>query len=322
MIVYRNEHRDAREAQQQVRAAGRRCELLAGDITREAFCRRAVVTAIRALGRLDVLINNAAVQFPQDDIASITTRQLEQTIRTNIFSFFYFVKAALPHLKSGSSIINTTSVTAYRGSAHLLDYASTKGAIVAFTRSLAQALVDKGIRVNAVAPGPIWDPTNPRDLRQKGGLAVRIGRSDGAGREPREVAPSYVFLASDDASYITGQVIPPTEAKSSMADRQSGSKKRRTTGAAGVNDEKRKTMRASRTKDERRARGVREAELTTQEAKQPTSVLHSSSLFSRVFSNDCKGHGPSQRFPVGSGDRGDMGWEPDRSSGSATPGNL
>ena len=208
-IVYRNEHRDARETQEQVRAAGRRCELLAGDITGEAFCKKSVSTAVKALGRLDVLVNNAAVQFPQEDISNITTRQLEQTFRTNIFSFFYFVKAALPHLKPGSAIVNTTSVTAYRGSAHLLDYASTKGAIVAFTRSLAQALVDKGIRVNAVAPGPIWTPLIPATFDSKAvaqfGSDVPMGRAG----EPREVAPSYVFLASDDSSYITGQVIHP-----------------------------------------------------------------------------------------------------------------
>lgn len=209
MIVYRNEHRDARDTQEQVMAAGRRCERLAGDITHEAFCKKAVSTTIRALGRLDVLVNNAAVQFPQDDIANITARQLERTFRTNIFSSFYFVKAAVPHLKPGSAIINTTSVTAYRGSAHLLDYASTKGAIVAFTRSLAQSLVDKGIRVNGVAPGPIWTPLIPATFDRKAvsqfGSDVPMGRAG----EPREVAPSYVFLASDDSSYITGQVIHP-----------------------------------------------------------------------------------------------------------------
>ena len=208
-IVYRNEHKDAHETQQHVLATGRRCSVIAGDVRQEAFCKRAVAATVRAFGRLDVLVNNAAVQYPQDDIRKITGRQLDATFQTNIYSYFYFAKAAIPHLKPGSAIVNTTSVTAYRGSAHLLDYASTKGAIVAFTRSLAQALVDKGIRVNAVAPGPIWTPLIPATFERKAvaqfGSDVPMGRAG----EPREVAPSYVFLASDDSAYMTGQVLHP-----------------------------------------------------------------------------------------------------------------
>jgi NAD(P)-dependent dehydrogenase (short-subunit alcohol dehydrogenase family) len=161
------------------------------------------------LGRLDILVNNAAVQFPQDSIEAISEKQLERTFRTNIFAMFFLTKAALIHLSEGSSIINTTSVTAYRGSAHLLDYSATKGAIVSFTRSLAQSLVEKGIRVNAVAPGPIWTPliaaTFPAKAVSKFGSDVPMARAG----EPEEVAPCYVFLASDDSSYITGQVLHP-----------------------------------------------------------------------------------------------------------------
>jgi NAD(P)-dependent dehydrogenase (short-subunit alcohol dehydrogenase family) len=159
--------------------------------------------------RLDILVNNAAVQYPQDSLEEISSRQLEKTFRTNIFSYFYMAKAALPHLAKGSAIINTTSVTAYRGSPHLLDYASTKGAIVSFTRSLSQALVEKGIRVNGVAPGPIWTPLIPATFPAKDvakfGSDVPMARAG----EPEEVAPCYVFLASDDSSYMTGQVLHP-----------------------------------------------------------------------------------------------------------------
>jgi NAD(P)-dependent dehydrogenase (short-subunit alcohol dehydrogenase family) len=159
--------------------------------------------------RLDILVNNAAVQYPQESITDITADQLHRTFQTNIFAMFYLVKAAMPHFQKGSSIINTTSVTAYRGSPKLLDYSSTKGAIVSFTRSLAQALVEKEIRVNAVAPGPIWTPlipaTFPPDKVAKFGSDVPMGRAG----QPEEVAPSFVFLASDDSSYITGQVLHP-----------------------------------------------------------------------------------------------------------------
>jgi NAD(P)-dependent dehydrogenase (short-subunit alcohol dehydrogenase family) len=208
-VVYLNEHDDARETQRLVEAQGRRCILIAGDVGQETFCHEAVERTLRELGRLDILVNNAAEQHPQDSLEKITSEQLERTFRTNIFSYFYMGKAALPHLKEGSTIINTTSVTAYKGSPQLLDYSSTKGAIVAFTRSLSQALAEKKIRVNAVAPGPIWTPlipsTFPPDKVATFGSDVPLKRAG----QPEEVAPSYVFLASQDSSYTTGQVLHP-----------------------------------------------------------------------------------------------------------------
>lgn len=208
-IVYLNEHEDARETQRLVQQEGRRCLLIAGDVGKETFCHEAVDRAVREFGRLDILVNNAAEQHPQESLEQITAEQLERTFRTNIFSYFYMGKAALPYLKEGSTIINTTSVTAYKGSPQLLDYSSTKGAIVAFTRSLSQALADKQIRVNAVAPGPIWTPlipsTFPADKVAEFGSDVPLKRAG----QPEEIAPSYVFLASQDSSYTTGQVLHP-----------------------------------------------------------------------------------------------------------------
>ncbi|HET7498480.1 MAG TPA: SDR family oxidoreductase [Candidatus Eisenbacteria bacterium] len=208
-IVYLEEHEDARETQRLVQEQGRRALLMAGDVGDESFCREAVRRTVAELGKIDVLVNNAAEQHPQERLEKITEEQLVRTFRTNVFSMFFLTRAALPHLKSGASIVNTTSVTAYRGSAHLIDYASTKGAIVSFTRSLAQALADRKIRVNAVAPGPIWTPlipsTFPPDQVKTFGSDVPMGRAG----EPVEVAPHYVFLASEEASYTTGQVLHP-----------------------------------------------------------------------------------------------------------------
>jgi NAD(P)-dependent dehydrogenase (short-subunit alcohol dehydrogenase family) len=208
-VVYLDEHDDARETKRLVEEKGRSCLLIAGDVGREAFCKRAVEQTIKRFGRLNIVVNNAAEQHPQKSIADITDDQLQRTFRTNIFAMFYLVKAALPHLKVEASIINTTSVTAYRGSPMLLDYSATKGAIVTFTRSLAMQLVEKKIRVNAVAPGPIWTPLIPSTF--EGDKVATFGSDVPMARagEPAEVAPAYVFLASSDASYITGQVLHP-----------------------------------------------------------------------------------------------------------------
>ena len=208
-IVYLNEHDDARETKEAVEALGRRCLLFAGDLGREAFCNRVARGVLKKWDRIDMLVNNAAEQHPQKSIADITAKQLEKTFRTNIFSFFYLTKAVLPALKRGAAIVNTTSVTAYRGSPQLLDYSSTKGAIVAFTRSLALQLADRGVRVNGVAPGRIWTPLIPSTFDAEHvasfGSDVPLRRAG----EPAEVAPAFVFLASDDSSYMTGQILHP-----------------------------------------------------------------------------------------------------------------
>ncbi len=208
-ILYRNEHEDADETRRRVEERGRRSVRIPGDIGNESFCRRAVRTVVRTFGRLDILVNNAAEQHPRDSITAITARQLERTFRTNVFGMFFMTKAALPHLKPGSAIINTTSVTAYRGSHHLLDYSATKGAIVSFTRSLAHALSEKEIRVNAVAPGPIWTPLIPSTFDEE--QVESFGKNVPMGRpgQPNEVAPCHLFLACEDSSYMTGQILHP-----------------------------------------------------------------------------------------------------------------
>ncbi|WP_460448654.1 SDR family oxidoreductase [Alsobacter sp. SYSU BS001988] len=208
-IVYKEEHEDAQETIRLIEAEGSRGLAIAGDVGQEALCREAVDKTVSAFGGLDVLVNNAAEQHQVEDITGISEQQLERTFRTNIFSYFFMAKAARPHLKAGSSIINTTSVTAYKGSPQLLDYSSTKGAIVAFTRSLSMALAKDGVRVNAVAPGPIWTPLIPATFDAEKvksfGADVPMARPG----QPREVASAYVFLASEDGSYVSGQVIHP-----------------------------------------------------------------------------------------------------------------
>ena len=209
-IVYLNETADAKETSTFIETeTGSPCMLIKTDIQKESNCIKAVKQVVKKFGRLDILVNNAAIHFPQDSIEKISSAQLEKTFRTNVFSMFFLTKAALQFMDKGSSIINTSSVTAYRGSGHLIDYAATKGAIVSFTRSLSSALADKGIRVNGVAPGPIWTPLIPASFPAKEvatfGSDVPLKRAG----ETNEVAPCYLFLASDDSSYMTGQFLHP-----------------------------------------------------------------------------------------------------------------
>jgi NAD(P)-dependent dehydrogenase (short-subunit alcohol dehydrogenase family) len=206
-ISYLCEHKDAEETRRLVEEHGGKAILIPGDVADAEHCKAIVRKTAEDLGRIDCLINNAAEQHPQKNPEDISDEQMERTFRTNIFAMFYLVKAALKHMKEGSTIINTTSITAYKGHEMLLDYSATKGAIVTFTRSLAQMVVGRGIRVNAVAPGPIWTPlipsTFPEEKVETFGSSVPMKRAG----QPEEVAPAYVFLASDDASYISGQVI-------------------------------------------------------------------------------------------------------------------
>jgi len=206
-IVYLNEVDDANETRSLVEKEGKRCLLLQGDVSDPEFCKKAVADTVEKLGGFNILINNAAQQFPQDGLLQIDNQQLDRTFKTNIYSYFYMSREALIHLKEGDSIINTTSVTAYRGSGHLIDYSSTKGAIVSFTRSLGKNLAAKKIRVNGVAPGPIWTPLIVSSFDDK--QIEEFGSDTPMQRagQPSEVAPAYVFLASVDSSYITGQII-------------------------------------------------------------------------------------------------------------------
>jgi NAD(P)-dependent dehydrogenase (short-subunit alcohol dehydrogenase family) len=217
-IVYLCEHEDAAKSKQIVEQEGGRAITIAGDIGSKEFCDDAVKQTVDAFGRLDILINNAGEQHPDKDIRTITEEQLRRTFQTNIFGMFFMTQAARPHLKKGSAIVNCTSVTMYKGSPQLLDYSSTKGAITAFTRSLAKNLVKDGIRVNAVAPGPIWTPLNPYGGQPPEDIKD-FGKDSPMGRpgQPNEVAPSFLFLACEDASYMTGQVLHPDGGESTSS---------------------------------------------------------------------------------------------------------
>ena len=209
-ILYLNEHDDAAKTKRIVEAEGRRAIAIPGDVGDKQFCESAVAQTVEQFGKLDILVNNAAEQHPDKEITDITEEQLKRTFQTNIFGYFFMVQAARPHLKEGAAIINCTSVTMYQGSKELLDYSATKGAITAFTRSLSENLVDKGIRVNAVAPGPIWTPLNPfggstPEKLENFGEDTPMGRPG----QPNEVAPSFLFLACEDSSYMSGQVLHP-----------------------------------------------------------------------------------------------------------------
>jgi NAD(P)-dependent dehydrogenase (short-subunit alcohol dehydrogenase family) len=208
-IAYLNEHRDAKETMALVQQEGSDCIIIPGDLSKEANCKSAVAKTVKKFGRIDVLVNNAALHWESKSIEDISSDQLTRTFANNFFSYFWVTQAALPHMHEGSAIINTSSVTAYRGSPSLIDYASTKGAIVSFTRSLAGNLVKKKIRVNGVAPGPIWTPliasTFKPDKVAVFGSDVPMERAG----EPSEIAPAFLFLACDDSSYVTGQFIHP-----------------------------------------------------------------------------------------------------------------
>ena len=210
-IVYLDEHEDARETQRAVEAEGRRCLLIPGDVKDSAFCRQAVDDTVKAYGQLDILVNNAAFQEHAASLEDLTDERLDETFRTNILGYMYMARAALPHLRQGSSIINTGSVVGLRGNAQLLDYSTTKGAIHAFTKSLAQSVIEKGIRVNAVAPGPVWTPLNPADSPADKVKDFGKGTDMKRAAQPEELSPAYVFLAAPVCSgYITGIVLPVT----------------------------------------------------------------------------------------------------------------
>lgn len=206
-ISYLEEQQDAEETKALVEAEGRKCLLFAGDIGSENFCKDIVEQTKEQLGKIDILVNNAAEQHPQKSLLDITSEQLEKTFKTNIFSYFYMSKMVLPYLKQGSSIINTASITAYAGHEELLDYSATKGAIVTFTRSLAKSLAPEGIRVNGVAPGPIWTPLIPSTFTEEQVASFGTDTPMGRAGQPYELAPSYVYLASDDSSYVSGQIL-------------------------------------------------------------------------------------------------------------------
>lgn len=209
-ILYLCEHDDAKETARIVTSEGGQALTIAGDVGDKAFCEDAVAKVMNAFGQIDVLVNNAGEQHPDKDITDITDKQLRRTFQTNVFGMFYLTQAVRPHLKTGAAIINCTSVTMYQGSEELLDYSATKGAITAFTRSLSENLVGEGIRVNAVAPGPIWTPLNPCGGASEEKLE-HFGESTPMGRpgQPNEVAPSFLFLACEDSSYMSGQVLHP-----------------------------------------------------------------------------------------------------------------
>ncbi len=208
-LAYLNEKSDAQDTKERIEAYGRKCVLLEGDIAKESVCKRIVYKAHKEFGQIDILVNNAAIHYESKSLEDIETPQLMKTFSVNIFSMFWITKSVLPHMKKGGVIINTSSVTAYRGSPHLIDYSATKGAIVSFTRSLSENLISKGIRVNGVAPGPIWTPLIPSSFNKsrvaKHGSDVPMKRAG----EPAEVAPCYLFLACEDSSYITGQFLHP-----------------------------------------------------------------------------------------------------------------
>ncbi len=204
-IIYLEEDKDAKETQKLVEAEGQKCLIIEGDLKDSKFCKQAVKKCVDTFGDLNILVNNAAMQYSKDSLEKISREQIQTVFETNIFSIFEITKVALSHLSEGDTIINTTSVTSFRGSEHLIDYASTKGAITSFTRSLSQNLTEKKIRVNGVAPGPIWTPLIPStiDKVSEFGQDTPMGRAG----QPSEVGPAYVFLASEDSSYITGQFI-------------------------------------------------------------------------------------------------------------------
>lgn len=207
VVVYLNEHEDAKLTKQTIESKGRRCLAISGDVGEEAFCNQIIEQTIKEFGKLDILVNNAAEQHVQNGLEFITTQQFERTFRTNFYSVFFLTRAALPHLQMGSSIINTASLTCYEGNEQLIDYSCTKGAIVAFTRSLAKSLASKGIRVNGVAPGTVWTPlipaSFPADQVANWGAKNPMKRSG----QPQDLAPAYVYLATEDSAYMTGQIL-------------------------------------------------------------------------------------------------------------------